>query len=154
MGSAFGMRPMNPAETIPQERAAGPSPLEWMLLHVGFVLTGIVTTILGPILPMLSSRWLLSDALAGSLFAAQFLGSLLGVLSTSVLLPRRGYRSVLAVGFLLMAAGVSGLGLSGWPFGWLTILGFGLGLGLVIPSTNLYISQAAPGRRAAALSIL
>lgn len=145
---------MNPAETIPQERAAGPSPLEWTLLHAGFVLTGIVTTILGPILPMLSSRWLLSDALAGSLFTAQFLGSLLGVLSTSVLLPRRGFRTVLAAGFLLMAAGVSGLGLSGWPFGWLAIFGFGVGLGLTIPSTNLYVSQAASGRRAAALSIL
>ena len=127
---------------------------ERVLLYAGFIFTGIVTTILGPILPLLASRWLLSDAKAGSLFTAQFLGSLLGGLSISVLLPRRGFRFVLITGFLVMAGGVGFLGLSQWAAGWLATFGYGIGLGLVIPATNLYISEASPERRAAALNIL
>lgn len=130
------------------------SRVEWTFLHLGFIFTGIVTTILGPILPLLTSRWLLSDAKAGSLFAAQFFGSILGGLSISVLLLRRGFRFALVSGFLLMAGGVGCLGASQWPVGWLATFGYGIGLGLVIPAVNLYVCQAAPERRASALSIL
>jgi fucose permease len=44
------------------------------LLRSGFLLVGIVHTLLGPILPMLAARWRLDDAEAGSLFIAQFTG--------------------------------------------------------------------------------
>ncbi len=127
---------------------------EWILLHAGFIFTGMVTTILGPILPLLASRWLLSDAKAGSLFTAQFFGSVLGGFSISVLLPRRGFRFALVAGFLLMAGGVGWLGMSQWPLGWVATFGYGIGLGLVIPAANLYISEAVPKRRAAALNVL
>ncbi len=115
---------------------------EWILLHAGFIFTGMVTTVLGPILPLLASRWLLSDAKAGSLFTAQFFGSVLGGFSISVLLPRRGFRFALVAGFLLMAGGVGWLGMSQWPLGWVATFGYGIGLGLVIPAANLYISQS------------
>ncbi len=48
------------------------------LIHAGFILTGMVTTLLGPILPTLSSKWSLDDLRAGYLFTAQFLGSIYG----------------------------------------------------------------------------
>ncbi len=134
--------------------ASGHSRAEWALLHLGFIFTGIVTTILGPILPLLASQWSLSDAKAGSLFTAQFLGALFGGLFTSVMIPRRGYRFVLAVGFLGMAAGIGCLGFSRWPSGWFATLIYGTGLGFVLPSTNLYVSEAMPRPRAASLSIL
>lgn len=135
-------------------RASVHSRAESVLLHAGFILTGIVTTILGPILPFLASRWILSDAKAGSLFTAQFLGSVLGGLSISVLIPRRGFRFALVAGFLLMAAGVGFLGLSPWPLGWFATFGYGIGLGLVIPAANLYVSDVSSQRRAAALNLL
>ena len=48
------------------------------LLHCGFLLVGVVHTLLGPILPMLAARWRLDDAEAGSLFIAQFTGAMIG----------------------------------------------------------------------------
>jgi fucose permease len=49
-----------------------------LLLHGGFLLIGVVTTLLGPILPMLAARWHLGDAELGWLFTAQFTGGILG----------------------------------------------------------------------------
>ena len=38
------------------------------LLHLNFLLTGIVMTFLGPMLPILASRWGMSDAVSGRLY--------------------------------------------------------------------------------------
>ena len=48
------------------------------LVHIAFVLTGVVTTFLGPLLPALALRWRLVDAQTGSFFAAQFTASIVG----------------------------------------------------------------------------
>jgi FHS family glucose/mannose:H+ symporter-like MFS transporter len=125
-----------------------------VLVHVAFVPTGMVTTFLGPMLPALSSRWQLSDAHAGYFFPAQFLGSIVGVALTSTLLPRRGFRFSLALGYVLMAAGVRGLALSEWRLALLGTFVSGLGLGFVIPASNLLTSSMHPDRRAAAISAL
>jgi len=45
-----------------------------------FILTGTVTTLLGPLLPVLVKRCAMSDADAGSLVAAQFAGHFVGAL--------------------------------------------------------------------------
>jgi MFS transporter, FHS family, glucose/mannose:H+ symporter len=128
--------------------------LEWCLLHAGFLATGIVTTLLGPLLPYLAAHWSLNDRQAGLFFTAQFLGSLLGVLATSFLLPRRGFAFALATGFAIMGAGVATLGLGKWTIGWLSVFGYGIGLGLTIPGANLFVSSKAGERSVAALSIL
>lgn len=124
------------------------------IASAGFVLTGVVNTFLGPILPLLSTRWALSDSRAGYFFATQFLGSILGVTISSFLLPRYGFRLTIGISYLLMAAGVSGLLLTEWRYALLGTLALGLGLGFVIPATNLFVSRANPGRRSSALSIL
>ena len=120
----------------------------------GFVLTGIVNTFLGPILPVLAAQWHLSDSQSGYFFATQFLGTILGVSLSSVLLPLRGFRFSIALAYVLMAVGVRGLALPEWRSALLATLVFGLGLGLGIPATNVLISSVSPGRRASALSIL
>jgi FHS family glucose/mannose:H+ symporter-like MFS transporter len=124
------------------------------IASAGFVLTGVVNTFLGPILPILSARWTLSDSRAGHFFATQFFGSIVGVIISSALLPRRGFRFTIGLAYLLMAAGISGLILSEWRYALLGTFALGLGLGFVIPSTNLFISQANQTRRASALSTL
>jgi len=138
----------------PQSTVAQPSSAIRLMLHVGFIFTGVVTTLLGPLLPFLAARWALSDDRAGMFFTAQFLGSLAGVFLTSFLLPRRGFAFTLSLSFALMAAGIIALGIGPWALGLASVALFGIGLGLNIPATNLWIAEAAPHRRAGALSIL
>jgi FHS family glucose/mannose:H+ symporter-like MFS transporter len=130
------------------------SRFEWFLLHAGFVATGVVTTILGPILPLLAARWSLNDRQAGLLFTAQFLSSLVGALATGYLVPRRGFVFVIRVGFAFMAGGVGLLGFGPWMAGLLAMSCVGMGMGLTIPATNLYVSHIAGDRPAGALSII
>lgn len=125
-----------------------------LLLHLGFVLTGVVNTMLGPMLPALSARWTLSDAQAGYLFSTQFAGSMLGVMGSSVLTTRRGHRPCLVLGLALMALGSIALVAGDWTLGLVATLSFGVGLGLAIPTTNLLISELNPEKRTAALSLI
>ena len=129
-------------------------PLARAVLHAGFVLTGILTTLLGPILPALSARWRLDDAQAGFLFTAQFLGSLAGALSAGRIALRLGVRAAIASGFALSAAGIAIASSGPYFVGLAGIAIWGLGLGLVIPSVNLLVAELNPSRRAAALNIL
>jgi fucose permease len=51
---------------------------QFALLHFGFLLVGVVGTLLGPILPMLAARWQVGDAEVSWLFVAQFSGGIIG----------------------------------------------------------------------------
>src|SRR3984893_18330085 len=134
-----------------------PSPREkrvFIVLFAGFVLTGVVTAILGPSLPILMARWSLNDVEAGDFFTTLFLGSLAGVGSSSVLLAWKGYRPALASGFAMMALGMAGLDS---PVKGVALMGtaaFGFGFGAVSSCTNLRIGETAGSRRSAALNIL
>src|SRR5271154_7373976 len=79
-----------------------------VVLHAGYIVAGIVTTLMGPILPILIGRWSLSDQRAGLFFTAQFCGSMVGVASLGWLI-KRGYRHTFVCGFSLVAAGVAGV---------------------------------------------
>src|SRR5580692_7135279 len=80
--------------------------------HAAFVPIGIVTVLLGPLLPILSARWSLNYVQAGSLFTAQFLGSTVGVIVSGVIVSRLGFRFAVNAGLFAMAAGVGGLAYS------------------------------------------
>jgi len=125
-----------------------------VVLYATFVLTGVVTTLLGPALPVLVSWWGLDDGRAGLLFAAQFVGSMLGSALSSVGMTRFGFRSTLVAGVVLIAAGVGVLGLGAHAIGTIAIFSYGVGLGLTIPTTNLYVAQASGATRASALNVL
>ena len=122
--------------------------------HVGFVLTGAVTTLLGPVLPALTARWSLTDSQAGYLFTAQFIGAVVGSTALAAIIARCGFLRSLALGFVLMAAGVAGLAAAAWSLGMASVFFYGMGFGITIPATNLLISEINPHRRAAALNIV
>lgn len=123
-------------------------------LHAGFVLAGMGTTLLGPIIPLLAAAWGLDDREAGRLFAAQFAGALLAT-SVSALVARRiGEPRALSAGFLLFAAGIGAIGLAPREAAPAAALTFGLGQGLVLPLTNIAIAALYPVRPAGALSLV
>jgi MFS transporter, FHS family, glucose/mannose:H+ symporter len=124
-----------------------------VVLHAGYVVAGIVTTLIGPILPILIGRWTLSDQRAGLFFTAQFCGSMVGVSSLGALIGR-GYRYAFVCGFSLIAAGVAGLSLHSYLACLAAAAVFGCGLGQALSATNLWVAEVAKARRVAALSIL
>ncbi len=123
-------------------------------LHVGFVAAGMATTLLGPVLPALAQRWGVSDALIGLAFTVQFLGTVSMSALSSALVIRLGGGRVMLAGFVLLAAGIGGLTVAPWGPGLAAILCYGFGLGLVLPTTNVLIAAASPGREASAVSLV
>jgi FHS family glucose/mannose:H+ symporter-like MFS transporter len=145
----------SPISVVSKDSANSPEVrFEWGLLHVGFVAIGIITPLLGPLIPTLKNQWSISDAQAGNLFAAQFTGSFVGTVLTSYLLPRLGFSKMLALGFLCFAAGFSFFGLGPWTITALAVALYGFGYGLANPGTNLRATQLPSGNVAAAVSLL
>src|SRR3981189_3981885 len=97
--------------------------------QLAFLPTGILTTLLGPMLPILIARWALNDTQAGNLFLVPFLASLAGVQLSGLLLTRWGFRPAFLWGLVLMAGGVSTLLLGSSPLGVGAVRGCGLWLG-------------------------
>ena len=122
--------------------------------HLEFVLTGIVMTLLGPLLPSLSARWLLNDTQAGYLFTTQFAASIGGMVIASFLISRRGYRVAMIAGVILMAAGVALLAGAGWILGFASICIYGVGFGVASAAVNLFVAFANPAQPAAALNLV
>lgn len=125
-----------------------------VLLHLDFLLAGIVMTFLGPMLPSLSARWSLNDAQSGSLIFAEFFSSLFGMLLSSVSVQRFGYRKTLIIGLILMPVGVALLAFGPWLWGIACICVFGIGYGITTPAGNLRTAEINPERSASALSVI
>ena len=125
------------------------------IVHVGFALTGVVTTLLGPLNPLLAGAWHLNDAQAGRLFVAQFVTCVSAAVLSGRLVARWGASRVVPLGMLLISAGLAVLGTAtGVSSGMIGIATYGVGLGFALPSTNLLMSELASDRRASALNIL
>ncbi len=124
------------------------------IAHAAFVPTGMVTVLLGPLLPTLSARWSLNDSQAGFLVTAQFMGALLSTVSCGAVLPRIGFRRTISCGLVFMGVGVATL-IAG-PFWWAisAVFCYGMGIGLTIPAANLLVAQVVPERRSSALNLL
>jgi MFS transporter, FHS family, glucose/mannose:H+ symporter len=127
---------------------------EWVLLHIGFVAVGIITTLIGVVLPTFIHHWSLTDSQAGFLIAAQFSGSTIGTLLTSMLLPRFGFARVLGAGFFAFGAGFAFLGAGPWTVAAMSVFIYGFGYGLVNPATNLRGTQLPSKNVASAVSLL
>jgi len=140
----------NPLQTE-NNTSAGPSAL-WLAL--GFLLAGLGTVLLGPILPSLALRWHLTDAQSGILIGAKFFGSFIGGISV----PRKLRLGILS-GMLLCCAGFgafalsTGLG-SGLIAGALSLFVSGLGLGQIIASTNILAGRRYRTHTGSALASL
>ena len=112
------------------------------LLGAGFVLTGIPTVIIGPILPLFISRWSLTDAQAGLFFTVQFAAALCGVWITTGLTSWRGYRPSLVIGYVLTGVGLAILNAPTHALALVATAAFGVGYGMVVPPTNLSAAEA------------
>lgn len=128
------------------------SPLSSRLLaalYLEFVLTGIVTTLLGPLIPLFVKRCDMSDAAAGSLVGAQFAGQLVGALFAN-----RNLRRSVILGMPLISLGVGALAFSSCNAAYLCTTCYGVGLGLTISAINLIIARRQSNRRAYSLTML
>lgn len=142
-----------PPRTAPAPRFA--------LLCFGFAVCGMVTVLPGPLLPVMAAKWGLRDVQSGAFFAAEFAASTVG----AVFSPHRLRRN-LPTGYALMTAGVLLLTIAGRTTQadlghGLALTAFaliGLGIGLSVTATNLYVGRAEeerhPHDRARRLSIV
>ncbi len=126
--------------------AGPPTPI----LATSFLLAGLGTVVLGPLLPQLLHEWQLTDQRGGLLLLAKFVGAFVG----GATVPTRLRVGILA-GHLLAALGFAsfalahGLGLA-LPALFLT----GLGLGEIIAGTNILAGRLFPAHTGSALALL
>jgi len=131
----------------PSDSSAGPT-APW--LAAGFLLAGLGTVLLGPILPTLARDWRIDDAHSGLLLAAKFVGSFLGGVSV----PRR-LRLGIAAGMATACAGFAAFALSpGLITGCLALFLGGFGLGEIIASTNILAGRRYQRHTGSALASL
>jgi fucose permease len=110
-------------------------------IFVYFAAAGIVTVMLGPLLPSLISQWSLKDAQAGTLFTTFFLGQLIGAWFAT----RRLRLSVL-LGAALTAAGSAALAFASFHTAHLALFTAGLGLGLSLTAGNVIVGTSVANR--------
>src|SRR5260370_24326222 len=79
------------------------------LLFAGFILSGIATTIVGPMLPVFIRRWGLDDGQAGLFSTIQFLAALVRTGISGAWMAWRGYRPSLRAGYELIGYGLATL---------------------------------------------
>jgi FHS family glucose/mannose:H+ symporter-like MFS transporter len=120
------------------------------MMHFSFILTGLGTAMLGPLLPSLTRQWHLLDQQSGLLLLAQFCGSFLGGATMSWRLKRG----------LLLGMGASTVGLlvfavsPGLALACPALFVAGFGLGHSITAVNILAGQRFTEKRASALSLL
>lgn len=125
-----------------------------IFLHLGFIVIGILTVLLGQILPFLNEKLAITDESSGYLFAAQFIGSLAGTFFYNRTIKKFGYPKMLFIGFCLMAVGCFGLNFDSY-FGCLSaIFVYGIGIGATIPAINLLIIEMNREKSSAASNIV
>jgi FHS family glucose/mannose:H+ symporter-like MFS transporter len=124
------------------------------LLFAGFVLSGIATTIVGPMLPIFIKRWSLDDGQAGFFSTIQFLAALAGTLASSAIAAWRGYRPALVLGYALIGGGLAFLNANSHAVALTATAAFGLGYGLITPGTNLFVAELGGAKSASLLNQL
>ncbi|PYU52700.1 MAG: hypothetical protein DMG48_05325 [Acidobacteria bacterium] len=125
-----------------------------ILLFAGFVLSGIATTIVGPMLPIFIRRWSLDDGQAGLFSSIQFLAALGGTLASSAIAAWWGYRPALVMGYALMGGGLAALNADTHGVALTATAAFGLGYGLITPGTNLFVAELGGVKSASLLNQL
>jgi len=124
------------------------------LLFAGFVLTGVATVIVGPLLPVFIRKWSLDDGQAGLFFTVQFAAAMGGTALSSVLSSWRGYRPALVLGYVMIGAGLAALNTESHAMAMAAAASFGCGYGLVIPGSNLLVAEVGGTRSASLLNLL
>lgn len=119
-------------------------------LASGFLLAGLGTVLLGPLLPFLAQDWNLTDSQSGLLLLAKFIGAFLG----GVTVPRK-LRLGIFGGMVLACAGFAAFALSNSLLGGcITLFVSGFGLGRIIASTNILAGRRYRTHTGSALASL
>ncbi len=137
---------------LTQPKVAIPALAFW--IHAQFILIGVTTVLLGPLLPAIAQHWSMHDLQSGYFFPAQFSGNMLASLLSTRLLPRWGFARLCAVGMVFLFLGLGILALGSRQVGLAGIFLNGLGMGLGIAASNLWAAESHPSRRASAISLL
>lgn len=125
-----------------------------ILLHAGFLISGVTTILIGPILPILANRFTLDDMSAGHYFPAQFAGSLTGTFATNWFGRKGKLVPATALGCLLMALGVVLMNGDSYEGVMVAFVVNGLGIGLTLPAVNVLILERSGANPAASLGFL
>jgi fucose permease len=129
-----------------------------LILGLGFLiylLFGMFTAGVGPVLGELSQQAATSLAAIGGVLTFLFLGSLLAQLAAGPLIDRVGQKPVLSASLLMLGIGIAALtGARSLPpmFAW--ALFTGIGQGGVDMAVNLVVADAAPRNSTSALNLL
>lgn len=125
--------------------SAGPA-TPW--LAADFLLAGLGTVLLGPLLPSVAHAWHLNDSQSGLLLLAKFVGAFLGGVSV----PRRLGIGIFG-GSLLAFAGFACFALcNSLVPGCLSLFVSGVGLGQIIASTNIITGRRFRSHTGSALA--
>lgn len=124
------------------------------LIHAAFLVSGILTILIGQILPILSARLTLTDEQLGYFFIAQFSGSLIGTLLSQPLANRFGFIKTIVIGCLGMAFGVFGLNTESVNICLIAFFINGFGIGITLPSINMLTVELNPENVTPALNFL
>jgi fucose permease len=124
------------------------------LLCAGFVINGIVISLIGPILPMFMAKWGLNYSRAGLFSLVQFSASFIGVLASSALISAKGFKPAITLGITLLGLGFALLNASTFVLALAASGVYGLGYGFATPGTNLWVGESYGTRRASALSLM
>ena len=120
------------------------------MMQLAFILTGLGTAMLGPLLPLLTKQWHLLDEQSGLLLFSQFCGSFLGGATMSWRLKRG-----LLLGTAASTAGILVFALSpGLAVACPALFVTGFGLGHSLTAVNILAGQRYTEKRASALSLL
>lgn len=126
-----------------------PARRQLQAIYATFVLTGIATVLLGPLLPELARRYELDAAALAWLFPCQFAASALG----SVLAGRFPDAAV-RHGYLALAGGLWLLAFGGGPWCAPAFAAIGLGVGSVCTAANLVVARGEAENRGQRLALI
>lgn len=123
-------------------------------VFIAFLLSGVSSTMLGPLLPLLGRRLELGDGGSGAMITALFGGAAVGAIACGRVLERWGYRRMLCTGYGLVGVGAAMMAAPSTAVVAIGILLSGFGLGLVIPASNLLVAETSGERSASRLNLL
>ena len=120
------LRQSDQSHELEQALDSGDPVAIWALgpVFVYFIVAGVATVMLGPLLPALISRWNIPGAQAGTLFTSSFAGQFLGAWFAA-----RNLRASVVCGAALSAAGCVAMAWANFNVAHLALFCVGLGLG-------------------------
>lgn len=124
------------------------------ILLAAFPLSGLMTVLQGTLLPWLAEAHAVSDGSAGALFAIQFLAATAVSASYGWTAGRRPAVRIVAVSYLVMAAGAAACAAGSLPAARAGVALYGAGLGLNIASVNLAVARTGALPAVRALNLL